>query len=665
MIAATPWPGCAPDESCSGYNRALLVFSFDSWAAIWITVALVAAVVEVSIPHFGIIFVSAGAFAAAAAAYLSFGLPVQIVLFIIVVAVSFLVLRPMVLKNMGAAGVPGRTEVLIGREGIVTHDIETHGRRRPRERRRPGLGGPRRRADCRRHAHQGRRRRRHRSGGQAGMTTYVLFAIALFLLVILMKAVKIVPQKQVKIIERLGKYHRTAEAGLNTIFPFLDSVRETIDQREQITKIEPQAAITRDNVTMEVDAVIYYVIMDPVRAVYEVQNLKWGIEQLTLSALRNVIGALDLDHTLTSRDTINGQLRTALDTATQQWGIKVMRIELKNITPPEEIRLTMEKQMTAERSRRAVVTTAEGEKASAILRAEGQKQSQIVNAEGSKQAAILAAEGQAEARLRVAQAEAQAIEMVTRSLGPGPSSAQYLIAKSYLESLGQIAKDADKLVFLPYEAAGVMASLGGLKELLKTPAGEVTVAQFANVEQSECRTKHVARRHGERRTGACGIRPPSLSCSLFSPAAGLPAAGDRSPTPNRIALDARDRAGAHDPEPALRAVVRHSGRPDGADRRPRHDSLRRHRHGASARASTSPPVPTRVRSVAVGGKPSAFRVVNGHIVIPASALTPARTPSRSRFAPATRRSTATPTSSTRSSCRRGRTRPSPASINPT
>jgi regulator of protease activity HflC (stomatin/prohibitin superfamily) len=304
------------------------------------------------------------------------------------------------------------------------------------------------------------------------MTTYVLFAIAIFLLVVLMKAIQIVPQKQVKIIERLGKYHRTAEAGLNTIFPFLDSVRETIDQREQITKIEPQAAITRDNVTMEVDAVIYYVIMDPVRAVYEVQNLKWGIEQLTLSALRNVIGALDLDHTLTSRDTINGQLRTALDTATQQWGIKVMRIELKNITPPEEIRLTMEKQMTAERSRRAVVTTAEGEKASAILRAEGQKQSQIVNAEGSKEAAILAAEGQAEARLRVAQAEAQAIDMITRSLGPGPTSAQYLIAKSYLESLGLIAKDANKVVFLPYEAAGVMASLGGLQELLKAPAAK-------------------------------------------------------------------------------------------------------------------------------------------------------------------------------------------------
>jgi regulator of protease activity HflC (stomatin/prohibitin superfamily) len=297
---------------------------------------------------------------------------------------------------------------------------------------------------------------------------YVLFALALFLLVVLLQAIKIVPQKQVKIIERLGKFHRTAEAGLNTILPFLDSVRDTIDLREQITKIEPQPVITRDNVTMEVDAVIYSVIVDPVRATYEVQNLRWGLEQLTLSALRNVIGQLDLDHTLASRDTTNAQLRAALDTATQQWGVKVMRIELKNITPPEEIRLTMEKQMTAERTRRAVVTTAEGEKASAILRAEGQKQSQIVTAEGSKQAAILAAEGQAEARLRVAQAEAQAIQMVAQAIGTAGNPAQYLIAQRYLESLNAIASGADKVVFLPYEASGIMASLGGIRELLAT-----------------------------------------------------------------------------------------------------------------------------------------------------------------------------------------------------
>jgi len=298
------------------------------------------------------------------------------------------------------------------------------------------------------------------------MTIYVLGILVLFVLITLFQAIKIVPQKQVKIIERLGKYHRAAEAGLNIIVPFLDSVRDTIDLREQITKIEPQPVITRDNVTMEVDAVIYSVIIDPVRATYEVQNLRWGLEQLTLSALRNVIGQLDLDHTLASRDTTNSQLRAALDTATQQWGVKVMRIELKNITPPEEIRLTMEKQMTAERTRRAVVTTAEGEKAAAILRAEGQKQSQIVTAEGSKQAAILAAEGQAEARMRVANAEAQAIQMVAQAIGAAGNPAQYLIAQKYLESLSSIATNANKLVFLPYETSGVMASLGGIRELL-------------------------------------------------------------------------------------------------------------------------------------------------------------------------------------------------------
>jgi len=226
--------------------------------------------------------------------------------------------------------------------------------------------------------------------------------------------------------------------------------------------------ITRDNVTMEVDAVIYYLIADPVRATYEVQNLRWGLEQLTLSALRNVIGQLDLDHTLASRDTTNSQLRAALDSATQQWGVKVMRIELKNITPPEEIRLTMEKQMTAERTRRAVVTTAEGEKSSAILRAEGQKQSQIVNAEGSKEAAILAADGQAQARLRVAQAEAQAIQVIAQAIGAAGNPAQYLIARSYLDSLSTIATGAQKVVFLPFEATGVMASLGGIRELLQT-----------------------------------------------------------------------------------------------------------------------------------------------------------------------------------------------------
>ncbi|MGK5081799.1 SPFH domain-containing protein [Bdellovibrionota bacterium FG-1] len=291
--------------------------------------------------------------------------------------------------------------------------------------------------------------------------------VAVFGLVVLFKTIKIVPQKQVMIIERLGKYHSKADAGMNIILPFLDSVRAIMDLREQITPIEPQNVISRDNVTMAVDAVIYYVVVDPVRATYEVQNLRWGIEQLTLSALRNVVGSLDLDHTLTSRDTINTQLRAALDTSTQQWGVKVLRVELKNITPPQEIKLTMEKQMTAERTRRAVVTTAEGEKSAAILRAEGEKQSQIVSAEGAKQAAILAAEGQAEARLKVAQAEAQAIQAVTAALGQTSNPASYLIAQKYLDSLTQVATDANKIVFLPYEASAALASLGGIKELFE------------------------------------------------------------------------------------------------------------------------------------------------------------------------------------------------------
>jgi regulator of protease activity HflC (stomatin/prohibitin superfamily) len=303
-------------------------------------------------------------------------------------------------------------------------------------------------------------------------TSFVLGLLVLFALVVLAKSIKVVPQKQVKLIERVGKFHKKAEAGLNIIFPFIDSVRDTIDLREQITQIEPQPVITRDNVTMEVDAVIYYVVADPVRATYEVQNLKWGIEQLTLSGLRNVIGALDLDHTLTSRDTINTQLRAALDAATQQWGVKVMRVELKNIDPPQEIKLTMEKQMTAERARRATVTAAEGEKAAAILRAEGQKQSQIVSAEGQKESAILAADGQAQARLRVATAEAQAIDVVAKAIGATGSPAQYLIAQRYLESLGQIAAGAQKIVFLPFEAAGVLGSIGGMKELWESvPTG--------------------------------------------------------------------------------------------------------------------------------------------------------------------------------------------------
>jgi regulator of protease activity HflC (stomatin/prohibitin superfamily) len=269
--------------------------------------------------------------------------------------------------------------------------------------------------------------------------SYVLLAFIAVILIVLARAVKVVPQKQVKIIERLGKFHNQAEPGLNLILPFVDSVRASHDLRERITRIEPQPVITRDNVTMEVDAVIYYLLVDPVRATYEVQNLEMGIEQLTLSALRNAIGSLDLDHTLTSRDEINSQLRAALDAATQQWGVKVVRVELKNIDPPEEIKL--------------------------ILRAEGLKQSAIVSAEGQKQSAILQAEGQAQARLAVAEAEAQALQAIAKGLGEEGNPARYLIARGYLESLTAIAGNAQKTVFLPYEASAAMSAMGAIKEL--------------------------------------------------------------------------------------------------------------------------------------------------------------------------------------------------------
>lgn len=294
-----------------------------------------------------------------------------------------------------------------------------------------------------------------------------------FALIVAFKSVYIVPQKQIMIVERLGRFYKKAEPGLHVLFPFLDAVRARVDIREQITSINPQPAITKDNVTLEIDAVIYFTVMDPVHATYEIQNLYYGLEQLTLSALRSVIGELELDHTLTARDTVNTRLRSVLDSATAAWGVKIMRVEIKNIQTPQEIRLTMEKQMTAERNRRAAVTTAEGEKSAAVLRAEGQKQSQIISADGSKQSAILQAEGQAEARLRVAQAEAQAIQMVTQAVGQSGNPTQYLIAQKYIDSLNTIASNAQKIVFLPYEASGVMGSLGSLKELLGSDSSPI------------------------------------------------------------------------------------------------------------------------------------------------------------------------------------------------
>ncbi len=303
----------------------------------------------------------------------------------------------------------------------------------------------------------------------------VMIVVAMY---VASKTIRIVPQATVLLIERLGRFNRVASGGLNVITPFLDRPRgfnwtgirpgtTQIDLREQFTDLLPQPVITRDNVTIMVDSVIYWQITDPIKAVYEVNDLVGGIIQLTITAMRNVIGELDLDHALSSRDTINSKLRVMLDDATHKWGVKVTRVELKNINPPEDVRVTMEKQMTAERNRRTVVLQAEGEKQAAIARAEGEKQAAITRAEGEKQAAILQAQGAAEARLTAATAEAESIRRIAEGITSGHGNpAQYLIMMKYIESLREMSRSNNsKVVFMPVETSSVLSSIGAFKEV--------------------------------------------------------------------------------------------------------------------------------------------------------------------------------------------------------
>ncbi len=315
-----------------------------------------------------------------------------------------------------------------------------------------------------------------------------LLVLVVLVLFVAAKTIRIVPQATVQIIERLGKFDRAAVSGLNILIPFLDRPRSVnwsgikpgitqIDLREQFTDLLPQPVITRDNVTIMVDSVIYWQITDPIKAVYEINDLVGSIIQLTITAMRNVIGELDLDHALSSRDTINSRLRVTLDDATHKWGVKVTRVELKNINPPEDVRITMEKQMTAERNRRAVVLQADGEKQAAITRAEGEKQAAITRAEGEKQSAILQAEGQAQARLTAAAAEAESIRHIAVGITGGQGNpAQYLIMMKYIESLREMAKSGNsKVIFMPFETSSVLSSIGAFKEVFGGDQAEVRV----------------------------------------------------------------------------------------------------------------------------------------------------------------------------------------------
>ena len=311
--------------------------------------------------------------------------------------------------------------------------------------------------------------------------TYVLIAIVILVVIIAKKSLVIISQSETKIIERLGKYHDTLSPGINIIIPFIDHAKEMvsvkagryvyssdIDLREQVYDFDRQNVITKDNIQMQINALLYFQIVDPFKAVYEINNLPNAIEKLTQTTLRNIIGEMELDQTLTSRDTINTKLRAVLDDATNKWGIKVHRVELQDIMPPESVLNAMEKQMQAERNKRAVILTSEGDKQSQILQSEGEKAATINKAEAQKQQEILKAEGEAQARIRKAEAEAKAIELVTEAVGKTTNPANYLLAQKYIQMMEELAKgDKTKTVYLPYEATNVMGSIGGIKELFK------------------------------------------------------------------------------------------------------------------------------------------------------------------------------------------------------
>jgi regulator of protease activity HflC (stomatin/prohibitin superfamily) len=288
----------------------------------------------------------------------------------------------------------------------------------------------------------------------------VLALIAVLVIVTLIKSVRVVQQQTVGIVERFGKYKVALQPGLNLLTPFVDKVRYTIDMREQVVAFPPQGVITEDNLMVSIDSVIYFQVNDPVRATYEISNYIQAIEQLTMTTLRNIIGGMDLEQTLTSREEINEKLRYVLDEATGKWGIRVNRVELRSIDPPPSIQDSMEKQMRADRDKRAAILTAEGMRQSAVLNAEGQKQSAILTAQGDRESRILRAQAEREARILKAQGEAQAITTVFNAIHAGKPD-QSLLAYQYLQMLPAIAQgDANKLWIVPSEIGDALKGLG-------------------------------------------------------------------------------------------------------------------------------------------------------------------------------------------------------------
>jgi regulator of protease activity HflC (stomatin/prohibitin superfamily) len=321
--------------------------------------------------------------------------------------------------------------------------------------------------------------------------SFIPAILGVLAILILVKSIKIIGQAEVIVVERLGRFHRVARSGLNFLIPFVERPRTLdvryfeadvsgikkitsgstarIDLREQVLNFPSQPVITKDNVTIDIDAVVYYRVADPQKATYAVQNLPYALETLTRTTLRNIVGEMELDSTLASREVINKRMREVIEEASIGWGVDVTRVELQAIEPPHDIQQSMELQMRAERERRATVTQAEATKRAAILEAEGVRESQILRAEAERQSSILRATGQAEARLRLAEAEAEAIRRISASLPPDQAG-MYLLGQKYLENLPAVAQGKSTTIFLPAEASAVMGALGSLRELLRGPS---------------------------------------------------------------------------------------------------------------------------------------------------------------------------------------------------
>ena len=289
--------------------------------------------------------------------------------------------------------------------------------------------------------------------------------LIIIIAIIAFKSIKVVNQSEVYIIERLGKYYKTADAGLTLIIPFIDRVSSVVLLKELTMDIPPQGVITKDNVTINIDTVVFYQITDPEKSVYEIANLRKGIEYLAITTIRDIVGKMDLDETFGSRDNINYQLRSILDEATDKWGCKINRVEIKDINPPADIRDAMEKQMNAERNKRALILEAEAQKQSDITVAQGKKEAAILEAEAESEAKIRRAAGEAKAIREVADAKAKEIEMIYNAMKKAAPDDKLVQLKS-LEALQEVAKGDANKVFIPFEATSALSSLGAIKEVV-------------------------------------------------------------------------------------------------------------------------------------------------------------------------------------------------------